>query len=155
MDDESFAVRWKRRPKPQEILATLSIASVTEYFTVEPEGILPPSAPIDWSKPDYDAVKVAWRTDITELERRGLEAQMLPRIPYRERVDQAQRPEEVLDTVHDHIWVAVKRALGYECSLVPGTCRAARHNALWSQAARRRHILRLRTDSLRGGTARL
>src|SRR5688572_18615664 len=50
MDDESFAVRWKRRPKPQEILATLSIASVTDYFTVEPEGILPSSAPVDWSK---------------------------------------------------------------------------------------------------------
>ncbi len=119
MDDESFAVRWKRRPKPQEILATLSIASVTEYFTVEPEGILPPSAPIDWSKPDYDAVKVAWRTDITELERRGLEAQMLPRIPYRERVDQAQRPEEVLDTVHDHIWVAVNGHLGTNAHSFP------------------------------------
>ena len=112
MDDESFAVRWKRRPKPQEILATLSIASVTDYFTVEPEGILPPTAPVDWSNTDYEAVKVAWRADITELDRRRLEAQMLLRSPYRERVDQAQRPEEVLDIVHDHIWVAVNEHLG-------------------------------------------
>ena len=27
MDDESFVVRWKRRPKPKEILAALSIAA--------------------------------------------------------------------------------------------------------------------------------
>ena len=29
MDDESFVIRWKRRPKPKEILATLSIAAST------------------------------------------------------------------------------------------------------------------------------
>ena len=34
-------------------------------------------------------MKVAWRDDITELERRRLEAQMLPKVPYRERVDEA------------------------------------------------------------------
>ena len=61
MDDESFVARWKRRPKPKEILATLSIARIADYFTVEPEGILPTSAPVDWSKPEYDKVKVAWR----------------------------------------------------------------------------------------------
>jgi len=119
MDDESFAVRWKRRPKPREILATLSIASVTNYFTVEPEGILPTSSPVDWSIPGYDAVKVAWRTDISELERRRLEAQMLPRSPYRERVELAQRPEEVLDIVHDHIWGAVNGHLGTNAQSFP------------------------------------
>jgi len=119
MDDESFAVRWKRRPKPREILARLSIASVTDYFTVDPQGILPPSAPVDWSKPGYDAVNVAWRADITEMERRRLEAQMLPHLPYRERVDQAQRPEEVLDIVHDHIWVAVNGHLGTNAQSFP------------------------------------
>lgn len=119
MDDESFAVRWKRRPKPQEILAKLSIARVTDYFAVEPEGVLPTSAPVDWSKPEYDAVKVAWRVDLTELERRRLEAQMLPRAPYRERVDQAQRPEEVLNIVHDHIWDAVNDHLGTNAQSFP------------------------------------
>src|ERR1700720_1415965 len=30
MDDESFVVRWNRRPKPKEILATLSIAYIAD-----------------------------------------------------------------------------------------------------------------------------
>jgi hypothetical protein len=36
------------RPR-REILATLSIARIAAYFTVEPEGVLPASAPVDWS----------------------------------------------------------------------------------------------------------
>jgi putative DNA methylase len=112
MDDESFVARWKRRPRPKEILTTLSIARIADYFTVEPEGVLPASTPVDWSKPEYATVKVAWRTDCSELERRRLEAQMLPKASYRERVNQAQRPEEVMDTVHDHIWDAVNDYLG-------------------------------------------
>jgi putative DNA methylase len=112
MDDESFVARWKRRPRPKELLTTLSIARIADYFTVEPEGVLPASTPVDWSKPEYATVKVAWRTDCSELERRRLEAQMLPKAPYRERVNQAQRPEEVMDTVHDHIWDAVNDHLG-------------------------------------------
>lgn len=81
MDDESFVIRWPRRPRPKEILAKLSIAHIAEYFRVEPEGILPASAPVDWSKPGYGEVKVAWRDDISETERRTLEARMLPRTP--------------------------------------------------------------------------
>jgi putative DNA methylase len=119
MDDESFVVRWKRRPKPKEILATVSIALLTDYFTIEPEDILPTSAPVDWSKPEYAKVKVAWREDLTELERRRLEAQMLPRWPYRKRVDEARRPEEVMDTVHDHIWDAVNAHLGTKAYSFP------------------------------------
>ncbi len=119
MDDESFAVRWKRRPKPREILATLSIARIVDYFMVEPDSILPASAPVDLSKPEYEQVKIAWRTDITELDRRRLEVQMLPRAPYREWVDQANRPEEVLDFVHDHIWDAVNAHLGTHSQSFP------------------------------------
>ena len=51
---------------------------------------MPASAPVDWSKPEYEEVKVAWREDIHELERRRLEAQLLPKASYRERVEQAQ-----------------------------------------------------------------
>src|SRR5438552_13999711 len=40
MDDESFVARWKRRPTPTEILASLSIACIADYFTVGPEGVL-------------------------------------------------------------------------------------------------------------------
>src|SRR5438034_1200597 len=47
MDDESFVIRRKRRPKAKEILATLSIARIADYFTIEPEGILPAFAPVD------------------------------------------------------------------------------------------------------------
>ena len=84
-----------------------------------PEGVLPASAPVDWSKPEYATVKVTWRADCSELERRRLEAQMLPKAPYRERVDQAQRPEEVMDTVHDHIWDAVNDHLGTSAHAFP------------------------------------
>ena len=58
MDDESFVARWKRRSKPKEILATLSIARIADYFSVEPDGVLPVAAPVDWSKSEYDTVKV-------------------------------------------------------------------------------------------------
>jgi putative DNA methylase len=119
MDDESFVIRWKRRPRPKEILAKLSITRIADYFEIEPQGMLPSSAPIDWSNPDYDAVTVSWRADLVELERRHLEAQMLPREPYRERVDHAQRPEEVIDTVHDHIWGAVNTHLGTSAQSFP------------------------------------
>jgi len=119
MDDESFVVRWKRRHKPKEILERLSIARVSDYFNVDPEGVLPVSAPVDWSNPDYDEVKIAWRDDVAELERRQIEAKMLPKVPYRERVDQAQRPEEVLGTVHDHIWAAVNAHLGTRAQSFP------------------------------------
>lgn len=119
MDNESFVVRWKRRPKPKEILAKIAMARISDYFTVEAEAILPPSAPVNWSNPDYDKVKVAWRTDISEPERRRIEAQMLPKAPYRERVDQAQRPEEVMEIVHAHIWDAVNAHLGTNAQSLP------------------------------------
>lgn len=119
MDDESFVVRWKRRPKPKEIIGTLSIARITDYFTVEPPGVLPVAAPIDWSQPDYDEVKVAWRDDLSELERRRLEARMLPQASYRSRVEEAQRPEEVMETVHHHIWDTVNAHLGTKATSIP------------------------------------
>src|SRR5262250_3176167 len=82
MDDESFVARWPRRLRPKEILATLSLACISDYFTVSPPGILPESAPVDWSKPEYVAVQVEWRADLSTLDRRRLEAQMLPKVPY-------------------------------------------------------------------------
>src|SRR5947209_5110643 len=112
MDDESFVARWPRRPRPKEILATLSLARISDYFTVSPPGVLPESAPVDWSKPEYVGLKVAWCEDLPELERRRLEVQILPKVPYRERVEAAKRPEEVMETVHDHIWDVVNAHLG-------------------------------------------
>ena len=119
MDDESFVVRAKRRAKPKEILAAISIARIAEYFTLAPEGVLPTSAPVDWSNPDYANVRVGWRQDLAESDRRWLEAQLLPKEPYRTRVEQSQRPEEVVDTVHDHIWGAVNAHVGTSAHSFP------------------------------------
>lgn len=112
MDEESFVVRFKRRPKPREILASVSIESISEYFEAEPLGVLPVSAPVDWTNPDYSGVRVVWRADMDEPKRRQLESQLLPRVSYRHRVEQARRPEEVVDIVHDHIWDSVNSHLG-------------------------------------------
>src|SRR5882724_2178877 len=53
MDDESFVARWKRRPRPKEILATLPIPRFANYFIVKQEGTLPPPAPVDGPNPKY------------------------------------------------------------------------------------------------------
>jgi len=119
MDDESFVARWPRRAKPREILATLSIARIADYFVSDPPLLLPPSAPVDWSKPELAGVKVRWRDDVSELERRQLEVQMLPPTPYRQRVEAAKRPEEVMDMVHVHIWEAVNTHLGTDAHSFP------------------------------------
>ena len=118
MDDLSFAARAKRRPKPKEIIAKLSLARIEDYFQVAPPGALPQSAPVDWSNPAYEKVKVAWRPDLPERERRRLEAESLPAAPYRERVAESRRPEEVL-TVHDHIWEEVNAHLGTDAHAFP------------------------------------
>lgn len=119
MDDESLAARWKRSPNPKEILGELAITRITDYFIVVPDNVLPVSSPVDWSIPEYEKVKVNWRNDITPLDQRRLEAQMLPDTSYLERVSQARRPEEVMDTVHDHIWGAVNSHLGTYAFSIP------------------------------------
>lgn len=119
MDDESFAVRWKRSSKPKDILAELAITRIVDYFTVEPKDTLPSSSPIDWSNPEFDQVQVNWRNDISLLDHRHLEARMLPNTSYLEWVEQAYRPEEVSDSVHDHIWESVNIHLGTHARTFP------------------------------------
>jgi putative DNA methylase len=68
MDDESFIARWPRRPKPREILTTLSIARIADYFVSDPPMLLPQSAPVDWSKPELAGVKVRWRDEFLEKD---------------------------------------------------------------------------------------
>ena len=118
MDDLSFAARAKRTPKPNEIIAKLSLARIEDYFQVTPPGALPQSAPVDWSNPAYEKVKVTWRPQLPERERRWLEAEMLPAMPYRERVAKSRRPEEV-PSVHDHIWEEVNAHLGTNARSFP------------------------------------
>ena len=119
MDDASFVVRCKRRPKPTDILATLSISDINAYFVSDPPNVLPDSSPVNWSVPELGNVKVRWREEISELERRQIEVQMLPIEPYRKRVEMANRPEEVMETVHDHIWDAVNNHLGTHATSMP------------------------------------
>lgn len=119
MDAESFAVRWKQSLKPKDILAKVAISHITDYFLVEPEGVLPSSAPVDWSQPAYENVRIEWRDDLLPLDRRRLEAQLLPDVPYREWVAQSRRPEEKMDTVHDHIWETVNDHLGTSAASFP------------------------------------
>jgi putative DNA methylase len=118
MDTPSFAARAKRRPKPKDILAELSLARIEDYFEITPAGALPQSAPVDWSNPAYAKVKVAWRSGLPEHERRRLEAQTLPPSPYRKRVADSRRPEEVPD-VHDHVWGEVNAHLGTDACSFP------------------------------------
>lgn len=111
MDDLSFAARVKRRPKPEEIVAGTSLTRIEDYFQVAPLGALPQSAPVDWSNPAYKKVRVAWRSDLLENERRRVEAQLLSAATYRERVAGSRRPEEV-PNLHAHIWEKVNAHLG-------------------------------------------
>lgn len=118
MDDESFAVRAKRRPKPKEILATLAISRVSDYFDSEPDGLLPETAPVDFLDDTLDGVKVRWRPDVPLLDRLRLEAQMLPDNSYRGKVEASNRPEEVVG-IHDHVWDAVNTHLGTQAQSFP------------------------------------
>lgn len=119
MDEESFVARWKRRPRPSELVSSLPIQNIGDYFLVEPSGVLPTTSPIDLSAPQYSSVKIDWRDDIGEMNRRRLEAQLLPAVSYRERVELARRPEEVDNSVHKHIWDSVNRHLGTTASSMP------------------------------------
>jgi len=119
MDDEAFSIRAKRHPKPKEILATLSIPRISDYFIIEPSDVLPESAPIVWSNLEYTDVKVVWREGLPTLKRRRLETRMLPKIPYRERVNQSKRGEEVISTVHEHIWDTVNAHLSTSAHSFP------------------------------------
>ncbi len=118
MDDESFAARAKRRPKPKEILSKVAIARVSAYFESEPDGILPPAAPINFADETLEGVKVRWREDVPLIDRLRLETGMLPGSTYRNRVEASYRPEEVAE-VHDHIWEAVNAHLGTDARSFP------------------------------------
>jgi putative DNA methylase len=119
MDDESLVVRQLRRPKPAEILARLNINRVDGYFVSNPPGLLPEASPVDWSKPELRDVEVEWREDVTEIERRHLESQLLPLGSYRDRIAAARRPEEMTATIHEHIWESVNGHLGTNANSVP------------------------------------
>ena len=118
MDDESFAARAKRRPKPEEILSKLAVGRVSDYFTSEPDGLLPSSAPINFKDARFDKVKVRWRKDVPLIDRLRLESEMIVESSYRKRVDDSYRADEVVD-VDAHIWESVNAHLGTNATSFP------------------------------------
>jgi len=118
MDDESFAARAKRRPKPKELLSKLAIGRVSDYFTSEPEGLLPFSSPIDFSDESLDGIKVHWKDDVRLVDRLRLEAEMIPARSYRSRVEESNRPEEVVE-VDSHIWESINAHLDTSAKSFP------------------------------------
>lgn len=118
MDDESLAARRKRPPKPRDITATVALAELADYFVATPANLLPHSSPIDWALPHYKDMKLSWRPEITAMERRRLEAQMLPHSSYQQQIEHAHRPEEVPD-ISVHIWPTVNEHLGTSATSIP------------------------------------
>ena len=118
MDIEAMALRWKRRPKPAELVQSLSIGRIRDYFTVLPD-VLPESAPVDLSSDVFSDIEVSWREDVPLRERLALEAQVLPSVAYRELVDQALRPEEVDEDPFVHVWAEVNAALNTSAQSIP------------------------------------
>ncbi|MDR5639461.1 anti-phage-associated DUF1156 domain-containing protein [Thermosynechococcus sp. GLH187] len=118
MDDASLAARTKKKPTPKEIAAKVTLARLQDFFDISPPQLLLRSAPVDWSTPLYANVKLAWRDDVPLWDRRHLEAELLPKVPYRQRIENLYRPEEVAD-VHDHIWQRVNTHLGTHAHSFP------------------------------------
>jgi putative DNA methylase len=74
---------------------------------------------VRWKQRPTRQTPISSRSDSTDAQRRHLEAMMLPQVTYRERVNQAKRPEEVIDVVHHHIWDAVNEHLGTSATSMP------------------------------------
>lgn len=117
MDDRSLAIRRRNRPKLSEIAAALPGAEASKYFLDPAAG--PASATTALSNTKGKKLKIAWRDDISESERRRIEAKMLPPMPYKDLIEESFRPEEVGDDVHAHIWDEVNSHLGTDADSFP------------------------------------
>jgi putative DNA methylase len=128
MDDTSLSKR-AGLPKPKDIVAQLPIDDVWQWFTTSPEEArdgLPASAPFDLNDYEYEndkgktvAIRLKWRADITEDQKHQLAVRMLPQQPYRQTASAVLRTEEIVDTVHTHIWPRVNDHLGTQASNFP------------------------------------
>jgi putative DNA methylase len=120
MDLESFVVRLGRI-KPERLVERIELSDIYRYFDVEPAGSLPKRAPFvleDYRLENGKFPRINWRDDVSEVERRKVEALAHPRQTYREMVQNGDRPESCPD-VHDHIWEEVNEHLGTDAKSFP------------------------------------
>ena len=120
MDDESFVVRWKRRPKPKEILAHALHRAHRDYFTrragrrpadVRAGGLV--EARIRRrSKSRGARTSPSWSAA-------GSKRRCCPACPIASGWTRRSGPRRSMDTVHDHIWDAVNAHLGTSAHSFP------------------------------------
>jgi putative DNA methylase len=123
MDDKSLVMRLGKRLSAVALVAKIPNLEIEKYFEVnDPSGVLPKKSPFNVN--DYTTeievkgkkVKVTptlkWKDSVSHSERLGIEVLALPPQTYRERVYDASRPEEVGESVHEHIWKEVNEHLG-------------------------------------------
>lgn len=116
-------------PKPKDVVATLEIDDITKWFeTIPPEAIssLPRSAPFDLSDYLYEndkgktsAIRLLWRSDLTEDQKHQLAVRMLPIQPYRQTASMVLRAEELGRSINTHIWERVNSHLGTRAQSIP------------------------------------
>lgn len=119
MDEDSYIYRMKRRYSPKEIVATISLPELREFFEVTPDDALPESSPIDWTNEDYDEVRIVWKEGVSEKKKREIEIRCVPKAPYIERISKVNRPEEAGDLVHSHVWDSVNDFLSTNADSFP------------------------------------
>lgn len=127
MDDISLSKRVGL-PKPKEIIATVSISNIWEYFEAKPEvakSFLPISAPynidecISKLSPELGNIGINWRQDITEDKKHELASKMLLGCKYKDSASTSLRPEELHKSIHTHIWERVNKHLGTDAANYP------------------------------------
>ena len=108
-------------PKPDSIVKSVRIEDIYRYFTVTPseaQEALPDTSPFDVR--DYQiegkdrkvhTPSLRWRADVTDDDKHRLASQMLPSTSYRSLSSDISRAEDILQTVHTHIWSEVNAHL--------------------------------------------
>jgi putative DNA methylase len=129
MDKASLAIRLGRI-SPVKIAMRLEGLSTNDWFAVEPQDAkLPESTPFNVK--DFPCVihekgiektvipRLYWQDHITDEEKLELEAKVLPFSIYKENVSAAKRPEELPDSLFEHVWTAVNEHLGTSATSFP------------------------------------
>lgn len=129
MDKTSLAKRLGRI-SPVEIAMGLGGLKTSDWFEVEPKGAkLPETTPFDVrnytlninekGKEKKVVPYLYWREHITQKQMLELESKALPFSVYKKNVSDAKRPEELPDSLFDHVWPIVNEYLGTSATSFP------------------------------------